>query len=124
MADDTQDVTHPTLPITAPAAYWKALGYTVYSNGSVQAMPQGTDALLILGMAATDGSGPAVIASALAERTRRQEEHERNETARKLADAMIASGRQEALESVIGSLSEKTQYAVRAQLRERGVVLA
>lgn len=124
MTDDTQDITHPALPITAPAAYWRALGYTVYTDGNIRAMPQGTDALLILGMAATDGSGPAVIASALAERTRRQEEHERNETVKKLADAILQSSRQEALDSIIGSLSEKTQFAVRAQLRERGVVLA
>jgi hypothetical protein len=123
MTDDTQ-VPHKTLPITAPTVYWRALGYTIYQGGSGQQYADGHyDGILILAMAATDGSGPAVIASALAERTRRQEEHERNAAVTKLADAILQSSRQEALESIIGSLTEKTQFAVRAQLRERGVVL-
>lgn len=121
--DESTEYTYEVLGLTAPGAYWRALGATVYTNGKV-AQLSGADSLLIQGIAATDGSGPAVIAWALAERTRRVEEHNRNAAVEALAKAMVESGRQEALDAILPNLSENLQYALRKQLKGSGYVLS
>ncbi len=118
-------ITHPTLPITAPANYWRAGGYTVYTDGSIGGFLSGMDSLLMLAIAAGKHDEDA-IAWAMAEKHRRSEESARNSALVadaaaicKLADALRQSSDDEILQRILSRLSERTQCAVRQQLADR-----
>lgn len=117
---------HKTLAITAPESHWKALGYQVYTDGTAGFYGEGAEELLVLGLDATGAHDERVIAWALAERQRRREERDRTAAAAaeaqaiaKLADAIRSDGDEAVLQRILSRLTERTQHAVRQQLRHQ-----
>lgn len=117
---------HWSIPLSASKVAWKAAGFTVSSNSDVVGGgPYGFETLLFLAVA-QDLTGDKAIAWALTEGRRRMEQDSMaaaiassGDGARQLADAIRQSGEKDALERIIGRLTERTQYAVRAQLAGR-----
>lgn len=119
---------HPSLPVSAPEPYWTALRFTCYSNtdevgnshiGNYQEVAQA----IMRGIEATGSNDHRALAWAMGELQRASEERTRAtalareaEGLQSLAKAIRESGEQQALERIIGRLTERTQYAVRKQL--------
>ncbi len=117
---------HEELNIVAPKAYWLSLGYNVYTSGKVGGGPYHEEELLVLGIAATGAKDERAVAWALAERQRRAEEQTRSTAQAREADGLMAlaqsirqSSNEEFLKKLFGNLTEKTQYAIKAQLRDK-----
>ena len=101
---------HPSIDVSGPKEFWRALGYQPYSNTDVvgQISPE-ADALVLLGINATGANDQRALAWALNEKQRRSEEKTRTTAIAREAEAIKAR--------IISRLSEQTQYAVRQQLR-------
>jgi hypothetical protein len=117
---------HRTLSIEADESVWIALGWQVYSNTDTVGehnRDYRIDQLLATGLA-NGLTGSSVLAWAISER-RRQDEHDSMTRAiasegaaiGKLADALRQESEDTVLSRIMSRLSEKTQYAIRAQLR-------
>jgi hypothetical protein len=110
-------IRHRDLAISAPKNYWVALG---------NRMDGENDKLLMLALAAGHRD-EAAITWALAERQRREEAyaiaHAINSEAaslQSLANAIRGANDDATLEKLLGRLTERTRYAVRAQLAQSG----
>jgi hypothetical protein len=122
-------ITYTPLGIRATEATWRAAGVRPYSNtDEIDARNLDSfrylEELLMLAVHATGTRDDAAVAWAVAERNRREEERTRStahareaEAITKLASAIRDSGEDSTLERIIGRLSERTQYAVRQQLK-------
>jgi len=123
-----RDLTYGSIPgFTAPESLWRAAGGTVFSNtdevgacGMRYDMPR----LIAEGWHRHPGDGTAALLWALDEYRRQSEEsariraqHADAAATAKLASAISASANQDALDRILPRLSERTQYAVRQQLR-------
>jgi hypothetical protein len=115
--------THPRLNVTASRTAWISAGYTVYTDDTLGSGPHGMDELIFLGTQSGQ-SGDGAIAWAITEHQRRIECERRDNAeaanaraVKDLADAIRHSSEADALQRILGRLSEKTQYAVRQQLR-------
>lgn len=119
----------PGLHATANA--WQSIGYHIVGNpedwAGNEARPDYHDnvpsAIVRLALGLHDKTDAALYWAAQ-EWQRRKEEQTRStaearsaESIAALAVALRSAGQQTALEQVIGQLSERTQYAVRAQLK-------
>lgn len=130
MSDKTQIMRHTTLPISAPRCYWTQAGYQIYHRpddssyvGQADGYHCDMDGILMLALAAGKTDADAV-AWAIAEHQRRKEEDASVQAIRaeaaslaKLAAAIRDSGEDAVLERIMGRLTERTRYAVRAQLK-------
>lgn len=125
-----QTAIHDQTGISAPQMTWGTLGATVgtYADGSlhVSGLPHGTEELLVIAIHETQSRDERAIAWALAERQRRREEQTRStalareaEAIGQLAAALRTANDQSVLDRILSHLSERTQYAVRQQLRGR-----
>lgn len=134
---DTEQITH--LGVTAPLNLWRLLGYKKAAYPTKEPLEAvtpfthhdkpATDALnelVIIGKNISKSTGEAAIACALVERRLRLEERNRNDVARKeaqavkeLANAIKGASEREMVSSILNSLSEKTRYAVLQQLKHR-----
>jgi|SRR5580704_13066478 hypothetical protein len=131
MTDQTIVLTHPTLPISATRGVWalcRCYGVCQGADGSEYLMASTHDAdtmsatlLTALSRGLRDADA---IGWAIAERERHREESARSNAIReeadglrKLASAISATAEADVLERILGRLTERTRYAVRAQLR-------
>ena len=130
-------IRHPELDITAPAPYWRALA-VVTGAYRVQHRDNGedylyvdrigaprTEILLLQGIEHTQSHDQRVIVWALDELQRRREEDRRVSASAGESDAIqalakaLASERDGAfLERLLPHLTERTRFAVRAQLKK------
>lgn len=114
---------HPSLPISAPAQWWRSAGYTVYSNSdTVGGGPYHFEEFLILALAAGKADQDA-IAWAIAERQRRSEQSAMTAAVASeasaiaaLAGAINSSGESEITDRILSRVSERTRYAIKQQL--------
>lgn len=127
MNTEPEIITH--LGISAPRHIWTMLGYyAVTNNGILELRPNSFSSnadSLIVRAKAEGHTGETAIAWALGEQTRQAEERTRStamareaEALGRLAAAIRDGGEEAALERIIGRLSERTQYAVRQQLKK------
>ena len=119
MTTDTTMVTAEM--ITASAKEWRAAGCEVDSTLGVFRMPYGFRTLLLQARLATGLTDWHALAWAVTESRRQVEERTRVTAQAREADAvskLAAALSEDAAESLIGKMSERLQYAVRAQLRK------
>jgi hypothetical protein len=123
---------HHNLDITAPAPYWRALGFQPLdqhdpdATGTVSYHRAGSiDDVLILGMAKTGAHDERVLVWAMEEVQRRSEEASRSTAIaqeanglKALAESIRQTTDEQFLARLLGKVSEKTAYAIRAQLRQ------
>lgn len=125
--DNQRMLNHPKMPLSAPEYVWKAAGYNVYTNSDEVSPPSGysneVDKLLPSGMARFPGDPDRAICWAAEESHRRQTERTRVTAQAREAEAISALARalsscteEEVLKSLLGRLTERTQYAVKKQL--------
>ena len=118
---------HAVLPIAAPEMYWTALGYRVCLGTDVvdkPFLPADEEKILILALGACpNATGETVLAWALREAQRRKEESERvrgqhheANAIKELAKAISGSAEDVVLQNILRRLTDRTQYAVKAQL--------
>jgi hypothetical protein len=124
---------HPKFDVAAPESYWTAANWTVYSNTETvgpRAWSNSTEAdeLIALGIAATGKHDESVLVWVMAETQRRKEEQTRvtalareAEGLKALATSLATVSDQSVLDRILSRLSERTQYAVRAQLKGSGI---
>jgi hypothetical protein len=124
--------THYSLEITAAGPYWHALGFQPIDpvdpaeKGTVAYHRVGSiDGILILGIAKTGAHDERALIWALEEVHRRSEENGRTaaiaQEARaidKLAESIRQVTDEQLLARLFGKVSEKTAYAIKAQLRQ------
>lgn len=121
-------ITH--LGVSAPINLWAMLGYYATDCDGITELRSHSgstpDPLVIRGKAAahSGADGEAVIAWALGEQTRQREETTRScaisreaEAIQALAKSIRQSEETSILEKIMSRLSERTQYAVRQQLK-------
>jgi hypothetical protein len=120
--------------VTGPISLWRAIGYQYtpteneaiashWVNGDVATL----DALVYEGRRVTGADDWRALAWAAAEVQRRQEVRTANtaqareaDGLRELAAAIRQTGDESVLDRVLGCLSERTQYAVKQQLKGTG----
>ncbi len=123
-------IRHRSLPISAPRAYWVALGWQTYSNSDQAGNHPVFNMDGLLAMAAATGhQGEEALAWAVGEHQRQVEEKTRATAVAREAEAISAlaqSLRSEAdtavLERIMSRLSEPTRWAVRKQLSGSGML--
>lgn len=124
-------IRHRTLPIEAPLAMWVAFGWETYTNTDVAGRrPWDDNADQLLAIAVAKGlTGAQALAFAVEERQRQNEEQRRASVVCKEAEAIAAlasSLRTESDRSVVqrimSRLSERTQWALRSQLKGTGLL--
>lgn len=120
---------HDITGVEAPAALWEAAGWRVYYNTEIITRWPDSDMKRALPLAVieTGGTGPEALAWAIKEVSRQSEERTRvtaiNREAkaiRELASALRGAEESKVLEQIMGRLTERTQYAVRQQLKRGG----
>lgn len=124
---DGRILQHPNVPLSAPAWAWKAAGYEVYSNSDEvrRSSHYGIgDDLLLTSVAGQGLDGAKALAWASTEHQRQKEERTKvtaqareAEAIGALAEAIKGSSEEATLERILGRLTERTRYAVQAQLR-------
>jgi hypothetical protein len=126
MTTTTETYRHDGLDIVAPRTYWSALGYSVFTTGNVGTGPHNGEELLILGIAATGAHDEKAVAWAIAEKQRRIEKQTESTALAREADGLKAlaesirqNSNEEFLTKLFGRLTDKTRYAIKAQLRDR-----
>jgi hypothetical protein len=118
--------------VTGPTELWKAVGYEVYTADSdtweVRERYDGRDALVYEGRRVTGCDDWRALAWAAAEEQRRSEARtsatalaREAEGIQALAKSLSQISDQSVLERIISRLSERTQYAVRSQLKGTGI---
>lgn len=116
---------HRNIPVSAPQHLWSAAGYTTYTNTDTVGSShyQGMDSILAVGAAMHPQDGQAALVWAIKERQRQQELQARNYAQLKEAESLAAlalaireSASEQVLQSILGRLTDRTRYAVRAQL--------
>jgi len=118
--------------VTGPTELWAAIGYEVFTadheTWTVRPRYDGRDALVYEGRRVTGRDDWAALAWAAAEEQRRREActastaHAREaEGLKELAGAIRQAGDASVLDRILGRLSERTQYAVKQQLRGTGI---
>lgn len=115
------------LGIEASKASWEALGLTVYTDGTLghgTRWPQDVHGVLLQAVHETGARDERAVAWALGELQRQAETDNQSraqfaeaDALKALAAALREMGDENALQSILGRLSERTQYAVRQQLR-------
>jgi hypothetical protein len=117
--------------VTGPVEIWRSIGYEVTTDGvtwSVSERYDGRDALVYEGRRVTGRDDWHALAWAAAEEQRRHEactastaQAREADALRELAASIRSAGDETVLGRVLSRLSERTQYAVRQQLRGSGV---
>ena len=81
---------HPTLNITAPAPYWKALGAEVYNNTDVVQLPydRDIDQAILIGLEETSANDHRPLVWAMQEIQRRREARDQTAALGRLAEAL------------------------------------
>jgi hypothetical protein len=133
---DSRILKHPTLPISAAAELWSAMGWTTYANtdtvggrswdgGGIN----GINSYLARGIVATGANDERVIAWAVAEQSRHDEAKSAASAVRaeaeaitKLADALKSESERATISRIMSRLTERTQYALRQQLAGSGLI--
>lgn len=121
-------IKHRTLPVEAPEEFWAAMKWQLHSNTEIAGPRAGDnsgEADKLLAIAVTKGMTGCDALAFVVEEIDRQHEvsmltaamrHEGSATA-KLADALKAENEETVLSRIMSRLSERTQYAVKAQLK-------
>lgn len=118
--------------VTGPIELWKAIGYETttpdHMTWHVREQYPGRDALVYEGRRVTGCDDWRALAWAAAEEQRRREACTASTAQAREADGLAAlakalrdAGDATVLEKILGRLSERTQYAVRAQLKGTGI---
>jgi hypothetical protein len=133
---ETTLVKHYKLPVTAPLYAWSAMGWETSYNmdGTPCEIKRRSFASnedeQVLGIAIAKGlDGIEALAFCVEELTRRHEEKTRStaiarqaEAIDKLAGSLRTESDQAVLGKIINQLSESTQWAVRSQLKGKGIL--
>lgn len=89
MTTKNQIITHEGTQISASGSAWTALGFQVYSDGTLNCGPSGVDAFLYFGIQAAGGKrDESAVIAAIVERDRRAEERTRVSAEGRLADSI------------------------------------
>lgn len=106
--------------ITAPASLWRANYFETYSNGTIARGPDRHEADLAAARLASGADDWRALAQYKIERERQQEEKTRSTSISRLAEALnrvADSSKETVLNDILSQLTERTQYAVRQQLK-------
>jgi hypothetical protein len=125
---ESRMIRHKTLPVEAPEEFWIAMKWSVYSNVDTaggRAFDNSGEADKLLAIAVTKGMhGADALAYAVEEIDRQHEVSALTRAMRtdssavsKLADAMKTEAEETVLSRIMSRLSERTQYAIRQQLK-------
>lgn len=123
MTTTTTTIIHESSGIVASRSAWRALGFDVYSDDTLNSGPHGVEALLFFGVQATGRRDESAVIAAIVERDRRNEERTRVTAESRLADAireMAASVGAETAREFVARLPDRIRPYAEKFLTNRG----